>query len=131
MPFVLNPQQQEALGALEWLVSPQRRSGKTIALAVAIVRAACKNPGQWVSIIDHEPGNRMCEHITGHIRAILESDARLANHTIQRNRLRVELQAPFDWFPGPPEATPSQHDQPYPQLRSQSLLSKWVYLGEL
>lgn len=133
MPLTLTPQQQEALGALDWLVSPQRRSGKTTVLAIAIVRAACKNPGQWISIIDHEPGVRMSEYMVEQVRGLLRSDARLVNHTLQRGRLRIDLTAPFEWMPWSPEDSAPPTLVPLPPVQSPSplLVSKWTHLGEL
>lgn len=81
-PVKLTELQQKHLASIEWLVSDNRAEGKTFLLAVAFIRKALNNLGQWVYIFDH-----FAEHKGGTdnlmflIRTVLAKDKRLLNST--------------------------------------------------
>ena len=52
----LTTKQQATVEVLEWLLDPTenvRRSGRTLALTVALIRLAIRHPNQWIPLTDH------------------------------------------------------------------------------
>lgn len=62
MPVLSTPQ-SAALAALEWLHAPDyRQTGRTTVLAIAVIRAALRRPGETIPIRDHG-GNRTADRM--------------------------------------------------------------------
>jgi len=62
------PEQKRNLPAISWLFSGSLRSGRTTAMAVAIIMEAYRLRPQWVGVIDHYPADawgrsNMLDHI--------------------------------------------------------------------
>ena len=51
----LTDQQLRAIEVLEWLLDPRfnRRQGRTVATAIALIRIAARHPQQWIQAVDH------------------------------------------------------------------------------
>jgi hypothetical protein len=108
----LNSQQLDALSALEWLLDPDnRRSGRTLAIAVALVRVAGRHPGQWIEVVDHhgrrESRDYLLRTIDLLLRNALGQDYRLrasgSDPAIMANRF-----IPSDWVPSEEVLNPSE-----------------------
>jgi hypothetical protein len=100
----LSQQQLDALPILEWLISlddRDRRTGRTLAIAVATVRMAAANPGRSYRFWDHSGYRRQNEAVGDTIRSLLEADSRLSPHArIHENSLKLNLERPLrNWFP--------------------------------
>lgn len=101
----LTDQQQEAVRALDWLLSTdQRRTGRSLTIAVALVRQATQNPNQEVHFGDlpFEINNRNGRGMTRRVvEALIASEHTLSPHVIYhqesfRLNISVGLQ---DWWP--------------------------------
>ena len=73
MPLELSEQQRLALPALEWLFDPSeinRRTGRTMVMAIAAMRSAVRWPGTWIRLIDHTGEKRMADSMLNYIFAV-------------------------------------------------------------
>ena len=106
----LTEQQIEALPVLEWLLGNNRRSGRTLALAVATIRTACRNPGLPVYFIDHFPSNHSRpDHLRHHIESLLFQSNWPDNMVhLNRERLIIRADEPFEWEPNLEFLTPNR-----------------------
>lgn len=98
----LTEQQEAALPALEWLIGGPRRSGRTVALAIAIIRSACRQPGVPFYLIDHHISSAdMRDYTRNVIRSLLDVSPLPRNASVRMTRDRITIQAPvpFEWFP--------------------------------
>lgn len=74
--------QQRAVAVLDWLLEEngERGTGRTLAIAVALVRKALRNPSVWVAYFDHFPqalrGQRGI--VARAVHHLVRSDQRLA-----------------------------------------------------
>jgi len=99
----LNPRQRDALDALTWLFDDSaRRSGRSLALAVAAIRAACLNPGIRVRVFDHAmPSLEGVRFMMQHITDIVRTDQRLEPFfALDEGTFTLNLPRPVDWLPG-------------------------------
>lgn len=104
----LTDQQREAVRALDWLLDQSmgsRRSGRTLTMAVALVRQAARNPGTRVRWIDHysDTNPRQQGHvIRPHVESLIASDPRISPHvTYWPDGFRLDGPAIDDWMPPP------------------------------
>jgi hypothetical protein len=95
--------QLDALPILEWLLDPTvRANGRSVAIAVATIRVACRNPGTRVLILDHAPGLGALQNMIALIRGMVRADPRLARYVTfpTTTSLTVDLTVPIrDWLP--------------------------------
>src|ERR1700733_5810713 len=139
MPITeLRPEQREALPALEWLLDPSiRRTGKSFAIALAIVRIACKHPGTRIDIFDHVPLNAMRNLVLSYVSDLAGSDDQLRRHVNLTNRgIVISLPEPLDWWPPDFGFAMSVPTPPIPQTRAPKVktkkpASKWKLLGKI
>lgn len=87
---VLTPQQLEAIQALEWLYdpgAPQRRTGRSLVTAIAMIRLALRYPGQSINLRDHITGRgpRSAAEVALNISRILDDDPLLQDAFLVRN----------------------------------------------
>ncbi len=96
----LSTQQLAAIETLEWLLDEQspRRSGRSVAIAVATIRVASRNPGNWVRIADHAQTREASNYLTGVVHRMLIVD-------FDQNDFRIEPTRPALQFLRPVEAT--------------------------
>ncbi len=103
----LTDQQRDAVQALDWLYSPGgRRTGRTFAQAVALIRMAARFPGQKVTLVDHAQTLGAQRHITEHTRDIVErlvqADPEISTHFQVREMsfwFSPEMPRIEDWWP--------------------------------
>lgn len=150
MPITeLNENQIRAVASLEWLLDADmeaRRSGRTTALAIAIIRTACNNPGTAVGIWDHhDTTQRARELMYRAVRDLLADDPRIAYELNIRSLTVTNGRAgspTLDWWPL--GTTPPEHAEPVPFARlaprrrqektpteAKKMVSKWEYLGKI
>lgn len=131
--------QREALPTLEWLFNPNiRQTGKSFAMALAIVRTACKFPGTRIDIIDHVPVNLMRDLVRTYIEDLARSDLRLSGHfTTTQRSLTINLPQPLDWWPPDFGIDTGRDTSMAPQppkaknLKTKRQASKWKHLGKI
>jgi hypothetical protein len=102
----MQPWQEEALPYLDKLLDPRgnRQTGRTYLLAVALIRAGCRNPGVRIPFIDHHDNTQEARHIVHRYVGILAwNDAALRDAYQATDRCFVmNLPAPVeDWRPAP------------------------------
>jgi len=99
----LTEQQQAALPALEWIFGGSRRTGRTTAMAIAMIRVACRNPGSSLYLVDHANFSRdMLHHLELVIRRLIDAAPLpdYASYNLFRgDRLVVNSPTPFNWEP--------------------------------
>lgn len=117
----LSNQQHEAVLVMEWMMSnDHRRSGRTFAQAVALIRLAARNPGTRFSCFDHAVftfgGVRdLNRNLVRQVREIIDRDAVLSRCVQWRNEtFHFQNIRPIeDWWPRgsidlPPEVAESE-----------------------
>jgi hypothetical protein len=105
----LSNQQQHAVEVLDWLLSEDdvnRRTGRTVAMAVALIRQAVRHPGRFIRYMDHVPGlpiARQTDIVRNIVQRIIHHDrtvSRLA-WTYRDRDFRMEADRPAlpNWWP--------------------------------
>lgn len=101
----LNDQQLAAIQALEWVLDNNlhRRSGRSVAMAVAFVRIAGRNPGTWVQVIDHHPGRAASDSLFGTVvQLLMDFDSAQESWSVDSPQRAIRFQRnvlPPDWTP--------------------------------
>lgn len=101
----LSDRQQQAVHVLDWLLDPEeRRTGRSFALAVALIRCALRYPGQEVHYGDlpfDVPRSSWRQTVIGYIQRLVASDPAISPHvTYSTAGFRFSLPAPItDWQP--------------------------------
>lgn len=100
----LNPEQEDALPVLDWLFSEDdrdRRTGRSWIIAVALIRQAARNPGQFIQARDHVPTGQAAQYVHFVIETLINEDDLLRAHReIQATRFRLMLPEPIqNWRP--------------------------------
>jgi hypothetical protein len=98
----LTEQQQAALPALDWLIGGERRTGRSLVMAVAIIRAACRNPEVPFYLVDHFNSTRDSRNYVGTCIDRLLHHSPLpeyARFSLNRERLVVYTPQSFEWEP--------------------------------
>jgi hypothetical protein len=101
----LTSRQLNALPTLEWLIAgdeDNRRSGRSLTIAVAAIRQACADPGREVHVFDHwGDGHRGMNYIVSIVQRLALNDQRIADFlTVYRNSFRIDIHEPiYDWLP--------------------------------
>jgi hypothetical protein len=113
MPHKLNPTQLDVLSVLDWLMdrsTDARGTGRTYVTAIACIRAACRNPSQWISVHDYQTADlRAHRHLFGVIMGLIHEDTNTYHgHPLARwvreeghgHMFVLDLPAPVeDWLP--------------------------------
>lgn len=83
----LNPRQVEAVVALDWLLDPgNRREGRSLAMAVALIRRALANPNVPIAYLDHfgaaseTQSNRLRQLCRDYVSNLIRNDPTLLRH---------------------------------------------------
>lgn len=96
---------------MEWLYDPSernRRSGRTLAQIIALIRIAARSPGVEVGGVDHFPNRDTLENFRYHLEAMVNSVPRLSRHYERgsngsrfevRFRFNAALRPIADWWP--------------------------------
>ena len=102
----LTQHQIDALPVLDWLLGvgeDQRRGGRTTALAIGIIRAACRTPGRAVPFLDHYANTSTQRHMMFRVvEGMVMEDPRLATLAVWPDRIALRLDLPrplLDWLP--------------------------------
>lgn len=75
MPLTLRPWQWAAIPYLEWLFDDAaRRSGRSTAIAVALIRLACRYPRTSVRYCDHVFGRDAQQHVRLIVQELIQED---------------------------------------------------------
>ena len=105
MPLTTN--QIEAIRTLDWLLDEtevHRREGRSVAIAVALIRQALRYPHRSIAYLDHIatiPRRRQANLMEDLVRGIIARDPRLQNLSWEFHPMTfsVRLAEPFDWWP--------------------------------
>lgn len=100
----LTERQAAAIDAFEWLFQDDeaRRTGRSVALAVAAIRHAASHPGEWVPYVDHIPNDSGRGVLRDIISRMIRADPLLSgNSEVQRGRFRFTnyLRPVRNWQP--------------------------------
>lgn len=107
----LNETQLRVLQALDWLFDQDihRAEGRTLTLAVALIRQALRYPGRNVLYVDHHLGGAYSDFgrlVGSQVRSLIEEDPQLSRYewACQRDRFRVIAPditdaLPLNWVP--------------------------------
>jgi len=100
--------QQEALPYLDKLFDPRgnRQTGRTYLIALALIRAACRNPGVRIPFIDHHDNNNNARRIVRrYVEIMVGTDSALREHYSANDLSFVlKLREPIeDWLLDAPE----------------------------
>lgn len=98
----LNERQRRALEVLDWLHDPYaRREGRSLAIAVAAIRMACRYPRTRVYLFDHTNTSAGRQHVFLLVRDLVDYDYRLrsfADFSLDSLTLNLPLSI-LDWMP--------------------------------
>ena len=114
----LTEQQTAALPVLDWLIGGERRTGRSLVIAVAIIRAACRNPGVSFYLVDHFNSTQQTRCFTRNcINSLLHHSPlpEYARFSLNQERLIVHTPRSFEWelnlnWGTPPPVLPFSED---------------------
>ncbi len=104
MPALLHERQVEAILALDWLLDASkdtRNTGRTVAVAIALLRKALRHPGQRVYLFDHHDGVGEARHVLDLIMELAETEPTLFDLNFAPTTTSITYQGNpiLDWWP--------------------------------
>ncbi len=104
MPVVLTEQQLATIRALDWLLGDSKdtvKTGRTVAVAITILRKALRHPRQRVFLFDHHDGVGGAARVLDLIRELAETEPSLfdLNFVMTSTSITYQGKPIQDWWP--------------------------------
>lgn len=107
----LTPIQLQAVPVLDWLFDQQghRREGRSLVIAVGLIRQALRYPGSNIRYVDHYPERNQSDVIRNYITELIDVPALARwDWSFQRDSFRliapeITDAIPHDWLPTLPQ----------------------------
>lgn len=84
MKNILTDVQKEHLRSALWLIDGNRGSGRTTVLAIAFLKKAKNNLGEWIKVFDHDAHPMSTKNMIAEI-------GRLFSHCFNQKRYEIEI----------------------------------------
>lgn len=104
MPSLLRERQIEAILALDWLLDDSKDSiatGRTVTVAIALLRKALRHPGRRVYLFDHHEGVGEARRVLDLIMELAETEPTLFDLHFVPTTTHITYQGDpiLDWWP--------------------------------